>query len=175
MSDAKTNPTQTSSTLDADEAVRGVLFQLTHLATEKDPRGLNAAQLAREFGVTPGHMARVLAGDRYLHPGQIMRARPALRDALLTAMMSCASDRPAMSVEGEAFAVLGDPSGFECEVARYLADGKIDGIERPKARQGAVKRIERLQAFVRAIDAQDAKERVAGNVSDIRDAKAGAR
>ncbi|HSN27952.1 MAG TPA: hypothetical protein VLT45_16800 [Kofleriaceae bacterium] len=153
--------------------MRSVLFQLTHLATEKDPRGMNAAALAREFGITQSQMARILAGDRYLHPGQIIRARPSLRDALLQAMLSCASDRPALSVEGEAFAVLGDPNNFEGEVARMLSDQKIDASERPKARQGAIKRIERLQAFVRAIDEADAKERaVTGNVVPMT-AKAG--
>jgi hypothetical protein len=142
-----------SETRDADASIRKVLTGLL------DTMGKGAAaKLAAEFEISPAQFARILTGERYLHPGQIMRARPAIRDALVRAMLACASETMTMSVESEAFALLGETE-FEGEVARHLADGKLDVRERAKSRQSAVKRMGRLEKFVAAIDAADAKER----------------
>lgn len=125
--------TNAPAQIGADEAVRQALEDLSIAGERGNADGVSAAAMSRAIEVSAQQMARILKGERFLHPGQIARLPGRAFAAAMGAIHACRATPSTGTVEGSLAAVLSGAGEWISLAGRILGDGHADAGEQVKA------------------------------------------
>ncbi len=146
----------------ADEAVRRALEDLAIAGERSNPDGVSAAAMSRAIEVSPQQMARILKGERFIHPGQIARLPSRAFASVMSAIHACRAAPTTGTRESGVASVLASAGQWVSLAATILGDGHVDPGEQVKAELA----LRELRDRIDSVLAQFANERA--GVTSIR-------